>query len=103
MTTKEQNKMTFDEKVEAIIKNGLIEWVTADCYFVTSQTDVSKGYEVLPLYNHCQCKQHELFPHQDCKHLAAVKKVRLDSIKKAVEEAVIRASQKIGGVNISND
>lgn len=91
-------KLSFDERVDAIIKDGLISWINDDIAFVTSQSNPEKGYEVIPLYGHCECKQRELFPSQDCKHLAACKKVKLARIVEAVEVAVAKSvSTTMGG------
>lgn len=95
------NKVTSkEEKAREIIEKGLIEPINDDVFFVTSQTNNNKGYEVIYTLKHCECKFKELNPEEDCKHLLAIKMLKTSQLQKAFSDAMLKAVSKIGGVKV---
>jgi hypothetical protein len=91
-------KKTKQEKAREIIEKGLIAPINDDIYFVTSQTNPSKGYEVNYVFHHCECKAKELYPTEDCKHLIAIGMMKTEKLQRAFSEAMVKAVKKLGGV-----
>ena len=70
-----------------------------DIFFVTSQANSNKGYEVNYVFHHCECKAKELEPTQDCKHLLAISYMKQDILQKAFTAAMVKAVSKITNDN----
>lgn len=92
-------KQTKQEKARAIYESGLIAPINDDIFFVTSQANSNKGYEVNYVFHHCECKAKELEPTQDCKHLLAISYMKQDILQKAFTAAMVKAVSKITNDN----
>ncbi len=95
--SKQVTKLTREEKAWQIYEAGLVMKQTDDIYWVQSQKDNTKGYQVVFPIKQCECMDF-LRTQEVCKHWMAVQIVKMQEIKNVLQGIQVKALSKVGDV-----